>query len=241
MRNCGQSQTEDPEREPSDNTLYFPVWLDGDGWSVQLALVNTSATTDASATVNIYRQDGSSVRNLFTSQSGIDIPPLGGRVMKSRGTGSIRRGWIEIEPDSDSVSGLLTYRDEESGIEVGVESVELGTHFALFIEESSDIGTGMAVFKSDEDTVVELRVRDESGDDPWDGGFVTWTSFTQEALTIPEWFEPVPDDQKEFLSDFRGVLFLRMEDGSEFAHLGLRFGKKIRVSVSRSGHCYRSR
>ena len=102
----------------------------------------------------------------------------------------------------------------------------LGTHFALFIEESSDIGTGMAVFKPDEDTVVELRDRDESGDDPWDGGFVTWTSFTQEALTIPEWFEPVPDDQKEFLSDFRGVLFLRMEDGSEFAPLGLRFGKK---------------
>ena len=56
-------------------------------------------------------------------------------------------------------------------------------------------------------------------------GFAIVGDFNQAARTIPEWFDADGIDT-EFLKDFRGVLFLRAEDGSLFAPLGLRFGKR---------------
>ena len=68
-------------------------------------------------------------------------------MLKSSGTGAIRRGWIQVRIGTDSVSGLLTYREGTTGIEVSVEPAELGDRFALFVEESADVGAGVAVFK----------------------------------------------------------------------------------------------
>ena len=101
----------------------------------------------------------------------------------------------------------------------------MGDHFALFVEESSDIGTGLAIFKSESSPKIELRIRDEEGEDPLGGQVVRRGDFHQEALTIPEWFDQGGADTG-FLRDFRGLLFLRSEDGSPFAPLGLRFGKQ---------------
>ena len=227
VKACGQEQTPDPtpDPDPSEKTLYFPDYVDGDGWSVQLVLINTSATATASVTVDVYGQSGQAVRDLFHSESSFEVPSQGNRILKSDGTGNLRRGWIEVHADTATVSGLLTYRYIQTGIEVGVEAVELGSHFALFVEESSDIGTGLAVFKPETSPKLELRIRDEAGDDPLDGTFVTWRSFNQQALTIPEWFN-VEGVDTGFLRDFRGVLFVQTEDGSLFAPLGLRYGKK---------------
>ena len=69
-----------------------------------------------------------------------------------------------------------------------------------------------------------MRLRDEEGDDPLNGLFLPWKDFHQAALTLPEWFD-VPGVDAGFLRDFRGLLFLRTEDESGFAPLGLRFGK----------------
>ena len=231
VKACGQEQTPGPgptpgpSPTPSDTTLYFPDYVDGDGWAVQLVLINVSATTSASVTVSVYGQRGQVVRNLFNSGPSLQVPSQGNRVLKSDGTGNIRRGWIEVHAETGSVSGLLTYRHIQTGIEVAVEPVALGNHFALFVEETSDIGTGMAIFKPEDSPTLELRIRDEAGDDPLDGTFVTWRDFNQQALTIPEWFD-VSGVDRGFLRDFRGVLFIRSEDGSLFAPLGLRFGKK---------------
>ena len=49
--------------------------------------------------------------------------------------------------------------------------------------------------------------------------------FNQAARNIPEWFAMDGIDT-EFLNDFRGLLFLRTEDGSSFAPLGIRFGRQ---------------
>lgn len=231
VKACGQEQTPGPTPgptptpTPSDTTLYFPDYVDGDGWSVQLVLINVSATTSASVTVSVNDQSGQVVRNLFNSRLSFEVPSQGNRVLKSDGTGNIRRGWIEVHAATGSVSGLLTYRHIETGIEVAVEPVALGNHFALFVEETSDIGTGMAIFKPEASPTLELRIRDEAGDDPLDGTFITWRGFNQQALTIPEWFD-VSGVDRGFLRDFRGVLFIRSEDDSLFAPLGLRFGKK---------------
>ncbi len=205
-------------------TLYFPDYVDGGGWSVQLAISNVARRAAAAVAVTAYDQDGHPLPELFDSETTFEIPPLGSRVLRSVGTGEIRRGWIEVRTVPPSVGGLLTYRHSGSGVEVGVAPVRLGDRFALFVEESSEIGTGLALFKPEADSEVEIRIRDEAGSDPLEDGFASWDDFNQAALTLPEWFAGQGVDTG-FLEDFRGLLFLETEDGSAFAPLGLRFGK----------------
>ena len=128
-----------------------------------------------------------------------------------------------METNAAAVSGLLTYRHAQSGIEVSVEAVELGHQFALFVQETEAIGSGLALFKPGSSSGIEFRIRDEEGNDPLEGVFLPWRDFHQAARTLPEWFE-VEGVDAEFLQDFRGLLFVRAEDGSSFAPLGLRSG-----------------
>ena len=211
-------------QEPGETILYFPDYVDGGGWSVQLVLSNVDPETAAEVRVDVYDPDGQPVRDLFDSDLTLEIPSLGSRVLRSAGSGALRRGWIEVQTRSAAVSGLLTYRDTQSGIEVGVKPVALGQRFALFVEESPTVGAGVAVYKTDAAARVELRIRNEEGHDPLEGGVVPWGDFRQAARTLPEWFD-VPGVDTEFLRDFRGLLFLETEDDSRFAPLGLRFGK----------------
>ena len=217
-----------PELEPV-TTLYFPDYVDGGGWSVQLAVSNIDTTAAAAVIVTAYDKEGQPIPGFFDSEATFEIPALGSRVLRSTGVGEIRRGWIEVKTDTASVSGLLTYRNTGTGLEVSVEPVEFGSHFALFVEESSGIGTGLAIFKPDPASTIEFRIRDEDGINPLGEGFVTHPvggeTFQQRVGSIPEWFD-VDGIDTEFLNDFRGLLFLRTEDGSSFAPLGIRFGRQ---------------
>ena len=211
---------------PSGTTLYFPDYVDGDGWSMELALGNPDTSRNATVVVAAYDPQGREVPGFFDSRTRFEIPSLGSRVLRSAGSGAIRRGWIQVEADAGTVSGLLFYLHAPSGIEVGVKPVELGSQFALFVEESPSAGAGVAVFKPDSSSDIELRIRDEEGTDPLNGRFVSWRDPLQAALTLPEWFT-VEGVDTEFLGNFRGFLFLRSGDDHPFAPLGLRFGKQI--------------
>ena len=213
-----------PGEEPQATPLYFPDYVDGDGWSVQLVLSNVDPDAAAEVRIEAYDPDGQPVLDLFDSELTLEIPSMGSRVLRSAGTESIRRGWIQVETDAATVSGLLTYRHDQSGIEVSVEPIQLGTQFALFVEETETIGAGLALFKPEGASGIELRLRDGEGNDPLDGVYLPWSDFQQAARTLPEWFD-VPSVDTGFLRDFRGLLFLRTEDESGFAPLGLRFGK----------------
>ena len=212
-------------QEQEEMVLYFPDYVDGGGWSVQLVLSNVDPNAAADIRVEVYDPDGQNVRDLFDSDLTLEIPALGTRVLRSAGSGAIRRGWIQIETDAGTVSGLLTYRHAQSGIDVVVEPAQLGKEFALFVEESETVGAGLALFKPDAESRIELRLRDEEGNDPLNGLFVPWGDFHQAARTLPEWFA-VEGIDMGFLEDFHGFLFLRSEDGTPFAPLGLRFGKR---------------
>ena len=206
-------------------TLYFPDYVDGGGWSVQLAISHIAPTEDAAVLVTAYDREGQPIPGFFDSEGTFGIPSLGTQILRSAGLGEIRRGWIEVQTDTASVSGLLTYRNARTGLEVSVEPVELGNHFALFVEESSGIGTGLAIFKPDPFSRIEFRIRDEDGINPLGEGFARVGNFNQVARTIPEWFD-ADGINTEFLRDFRGILLLRSEDGSLFAPIGIRFGKR---------------
>ena len=69
--------------------LYFPDYVDGGGWSVQLVLSNVGAAA-ATAVVDVYGQDGQSATDLFDSGSTLEVPSLGSRVLGSTGGGAIR-------------------------------------------------------------------------------------------------------------------------------------------------------
>ena len=215
-----------PVRPLEVTTLYFPDYVDGGGWSVQLALSHIAAAAeDAEIIVTAYDREGQPIPGFFDPEGAFGIPPLGTRVLRSAGVGEIRRGWIEVKTDTASVSGLLTYRNTETGLEVSVEPVELGNHFALFVEESSGIGTGLAIFKPDPSSTIEFRIYGEDGINPLGEGLARVGDFNQVARTIPEWFD-ADGINTEFLQDFRGILLLRSEDGSLFAPIGIRFGKR---------------
>ncbi|MDE2929001.1 MAG: hypothetical protein OXT71_21655, partial [Acidobacteriota bacterium] len=210
--------------EPQETNLVFPDYVDGGGWSVQLVLSNVDGTAATEAVVEVYDSEGEPVPDLFDSDPTLEIPALGSRVLRSTGSRAIRRGWIQVEADGGTISGLLTYRHAQSGVEVGVEAAQLGKQFALFVEESGTVGAGLALFKPDAESRIELRLRDEEGEDPLSGLFLPWKDFHQSARTLPEWFD-VPGVDADFLRDFRGLVFLRTEDEPGFAPLGLRFGK----------------
>ena len=103
-----------------------------------------------------------------------------------------------------------------------MEPVQPRDHFALFVEESSEIGTGVALFKPEAIGDIEFEIHDQEGNNPV-GEVLRWGNFRHRALTVPQWFANV---DTKFLRDFRGLLFLRAADGSDFAPLGLRFGKR---------------
>ena len=212
-------------QESQEAALIFPDYVDGGGWSVQLVFSNVDPDAAAEVRVEVYDPDGQPVRNLLDSDLTFEVPSQGSRVLRSAGSGAIRRGWIQVETDAAAVGGLLTYRDARTGIEVGVEPIRLGNEFALFVEESETIGAGLALFNPEASSRIELRLRDEEGNDPLDGVYVPWRDFHQAARTLPEWFD-VEGVDTGFLRDFRGLLFLRTEDESGFAPLGLRFGKR---------------
>ena len=212
----------------AQTTLYFPDYVDGGEWSVQLAVSNIDTTAAAAVVVTAYDQEGQPLPGFFDSEATFEIPALGSRVLRSTGMGETRRGWIEVRTDTASVSGLLIYRNADTGLEVSVEPVELGNHFALFVEESSGIGTGLAIFKPDPASTIEFRIYGADGMNPLGEGFLTHPvggeTFQQRGWSIPEWFAHGIDT--EFLQDFRGILLLRSEDNALFAPIGIRFGKQ---------------
>ncbi len=221
----GGPPSENVRQEQEEMVLYFPDYVDGGGWSVQLVLSNVDPNAATGIRVEVYDPDGQDVGDLFDSDLTLELPALGTRVLRSAGSGAIRRGWIRIEADAGAVSGLLTYRHVQSGIEVVVEPAQLGKEFALFVEESETVGAGLALFKPNAESRIELRLRDEEGNDPLNGSFVLWGDFHQAARTLPEWFS-VEGIDMGFLEDFHGFLLLRSEDGTPFAPFGLRFGKR---------------
>ena len=217
-----------------ETTLYFPDYVDGDGWSVQLVLSNFDPDAAAEVRIEVYDPDGQPVLDLFDSDLTLEIPTQGSRVVRSAGSGAIRRGWIQVDTDAATVSGLLTYRHAQSGIEVGVEPVEPGNHFALFVEESSEIGTGLAIFKPDSSPQgLKSESATKKGGTLWTGCPYREGDFHQLAWTMLEWFD-VDGVDTEFLGDFRGLLFLRTEDGSPFVTARVAFREAEGFALSSS-------
>ena len=105
-----------------------------------------------------------------------EIPTGGTAIYQSPSEGELVRGTILIlqAPDpspfeENTLSAVLTYRHAETGMEVSVPPLDtskpvFGTEqaYSIFIEETAEIGTGLALWRSPTSEVC-LRLFDENG------------------------------------------------------------------------------
>ena len=160
----------------AEDFVFFADFVIGAGWSFQLAVNNNSPTTRLEGrmaiTVNEDHEAAMSWEGVV--ESGLaprfSIPPGGTRIYSEWPNippGAVVRGGLVLlqfndfpafENDARMMSAVLTYRHDESGIEVTVPPLgvrELTPPFfndelaySIFVEETADVTTGLAVWKS---------------------------------------------------------------------------------------------
>ena len=243
----------------------FADFTSGGGWSVQVAIQNNSVERPLRGV--LLARDGEAVPlDIFgplepTSLFGgvgikFEIPTGGTAIYQSPSEGELVRGTILVllAPDpspfeENTLSAVLTYRYAETGMEVSVPPFDtskpvLGTEqaYSIFIEETAEIGTGLALWRSPASEVC-MRLFDENGNALLSeglGGLHTICYFPvsedlfgraaffrrHRAATLPEWFH-----WWVFPEEFRGRLVVWARDktfGSE--NDGFVFGQALRFS-----------
>ena len=196
-------------------TFYFPHYGDGDGLGMTFVVSNHSDAV-ASGQLSVYDTLGNPAPLPF--ENGADyvvdltLAPNSSTVLRTLGTSDpLRTGFVSVELDQEEVSGVAIFRFA-SGLEASVLPSQTGKRFALFVERSSNLDTGIAIYR-ETSTPINLKLYDASGtlvrERPFDfPGF-------QAARFLTELF---PD----LTGGFQGSLVVESE--GSFALLGLRLG-----------------
>ena len=185
QRLAGRPETTHPTHEDSirsqtqeagETILYFPDYVDGGGWSVQLALSRRSRTRPPrpwlkSTTNLVGRSWICSIRDRLS-----DCSTAGQPGVEKLGHG--RRGWIQVR--TASVSGLLTYQGTGDRGERGTGRLD---RFAPWRSRA----TSAPEWRSQAGGCVQSSEATKSK-----GAFVSRGNFHQSALTLPEWFDARP-------------------------------------------------
>lgn len=145
-------------------TLYFPHFGDGSGFSM-IFVINNLSPQPVTGTLRFYGSDGSLQTLPFEegerSEISLDLAPHSTAVFATRGTSQpVRSGYAVAELDEEQVTGSAIFRFGSH--ETTVLPAEAQLRAALFVERSSRVDTGVALFKPSEDPVV-LTLFDENG------------------------------------------------------------------------------
>ncbi len=203
-------------------TLYFPHYGDGDGLRMTFVVSNYSDAT-ATGALSVYDTFGDPAPLPFESGTAsvveLTLPPNSSTVLRTQGTSDpLRTGFVRVELDQEEVSGVAIFKFA-SGLEASVLPSQTGKRFALFVERSSDLDTGIAIYR-ETPSPIDLKLYDASGtlvdEHPFD------FSGSQAARYLKELF---PD----LASVFQGSLLVESE--GLFALLGLRFGRSILSTI----------
>ena len=62
---------------PAETTLYFPDYVDGGGWLVQLVLSNVDPAATTEVRAEVYDPEGQPVLDLFDSDMTLEVPLWG--------------------------------------------------------------------------------------------------------------------------------------------------------------------
>ena len=203
-------------------TLYFPHYGDGEGLRMIFVVSNYSDAV-ATGTLSVYDTSGDlaplSFENGAASVVDLTLPPDSSKVLRTQGTSDpLRTGFVRVDLDQEEVSGVAIFQFA-SGVEASVLPSQLGTRFALFVERSSGLDTGIAIYRETPNP-INLKLYDT------DGNLVDERTFdfpgSQAARFVTQLF---PD----LASVLQGSLLV--ESDGPFALLGLRFGGTILSTI----------
>ena len=157
--------------------LYFPQFVDGGGYITTLILLNTS---DASETGKLYLFGDSGVPLVVNQVGGTrdstftySIQPGGVFVFQTDGfPADANAGSVQLIPDANTSSpvgaGVISFSQE--GVQVtesGVPAATLTTHARIYIDQSGNHGTGLAIANPGSPEIsVTLRTCQTDGSTP---------------------------------------------------------------------------
>ena len=155
------------------DALYFPQVADGGGWVTSIILLNTSNTvetgrfslmTDNGQALVVSRSDG-----LRNSSFNYTIQPGGAYVFQTDGTpGSPATGSVKLVPDPGMFApvgaGVFSFaRDGVRVSESGVPTARLTTHARIYIDQSQDHDTGLAIMSPGNAATLSLKAFQADG------------------------------------------------------------------------------
>ena len=153
----------------STDTVYFPHFADGDGWTTQIILVNTGGAP-ASGTVEFWDTSGQPFEltladSSIGSEFAYSISSRSSVRLETADIGGVVTGSVRVVPDEGSLapSGLGIFSLDNNGIrvsEAGVPASPVGSAFRSYVESSGTPGlagsirTGVAIANISEDVVT---------------------------------------------------------------------------------------
>ncbi len=203
--------------------FYFPHYADGDGWSMQIAISNLSPSR-AVGKLSVYDKKGQTqelpLNGGAASQIDLDMAPYSTKVFRSLGSSNpIKTGFIHVELDQPEISGIAIFQNT-NGSEASVLPARLGRRYALLVERSASLQTGIAFVRHTPAQPVTLKLYDLAGN------LVESKEYTGDphaARFVEEFF---PDTAP---LGFRGLMVVESE--ALISAVGLRLGAGILSTI----------
>jgi len=199
--------------------FYFPHVADGQGTYTVFTISNHS---DATATGSLSLFDDLSVPLTLPFVAGprstlpLSLAPHSTQIFITTGISNpVAAGYAKVELSEEDVTGAAMFRYGD-GREATVLPCKTGSRMSFYVERSSELQTGIAVFR-DGALPLELSFYNTSG--KLIQSFSYQFSGRRTAKFLNEIF-PVP-----LPASFTGSLVI--ESGTSFAAIGLRFGPSI--------------
>ena len=152
-----------PLTAAAGQTIYFPHFADGGGWTTQVILVNPTDDT-LTGTVQFFEQGAGAgaaqpvsmtVNGQTASTFSYTLPGRSSQTLQTAGTGfSIQAGSVRVTPSTNAQgpSGLAVFSLKSGGVtvaEAGVSAAQTGQAFRLYAEatdaDGGSIQTGIAI------------------------------------------------------------------------------------------------
>ena len=210
-----------PASAQGTDTFYFPHYGDGDGIRMIFSLSNPS---DQSAQVTISFHDRAGNPEQLPIAGGpshsvpLQLAPNSSMVVETDGTSTpLKSGYAVVESSHGRITGVAIFKFS-SGLEASVLPARPKEAFALYVEKSAAMDTGIAVMRTAE-APIQLSLYDQ------DGSLIGAKTFNPAELQAANFLgELFPD-----VTNQKGVLVAESE--TPFCMLGLRFGGGILSTI----------
>jgi hypothetical protein len=204
----------------------IPQFVNGDGWSTSITLVNLSTVPEAYL-VGFVKSNGSEWPVSITGQG--KVTEIRGTLMPAQtvtyetdGAGPLEQGWATVLGQTIErvrIGGFAVFRQKTPGKQDSEAVVSFGNlvddHFVLVYDNQNGFVTGAALLNADprQGATVTAIIRDQSGAVLGTDSF-TLGSFSQTAFVLPSRFPAT--------ANRRGSI-LFSTSGRSLTGLGLRF------------------